>query len=343
VRTVARSVLWPLRRFFDPRFTGIAAQIGAEAHDTRAHIGALIADNGHELLRMQAELADTLMDLRRLAIAEMDAGVEASALVGEALGNLIAEVEAIRQASGASFDQLREGGVEHLDASAAALLNHADSHEGFAAERNLWFNWPLSLEYEAGDVHVGGVNERIVEVAYALGSVSQLQPGTRILDVGPTESTLALSLASLGFSVTALDPRPYPLTHPNLQVEVGTIEDWESDGRFAGVLCISTLEHIGSGEYGQAAAAKADTAALERLHGLTEQNGLLVLTTPYGRSHDGDGARVYDRARLEALLADWRIEDFTVVGRQDATTWVPTEGGEPVGEAVALITARRDD
>ena len=346
MRRVARSALWPLRRFFDPRFSGIAAQIAAEARDTRAHIGALIADRHVQAADQHAELRDLLADVRRLVVSEMDATLEASALVGEALRDLTAapsEEMPERAARASSAYSHREGNNMNLDSSTAELLNYAASHKGFAAERNLWFNWPLSLEYQSGDVRVGGVNERIVETAYALRAASQLEPGARILDVGATESTLALSLASLGFAVTTLDPRRYPLAHPNLQAKVGTIENWEGDDRFACVLCISTLEHIGSGEYGQAAAAEADASALKRLHSLTEQDGLLILTTPFGQSQEGNGARVYDRAQLETLLADWRIEDFMVVGRQDATTWLPTEEGDPAGEAVALITARRAD
>jgi 2-polyprenyl-3-methyl-5-hydroxy-6-metoxy-1,4-benzoquinol methylase len=199
----------------------------------------------------------------------------------------------------------------------------------------------VSITYEPGDLTLGNVNERVAEVTYAFRALSGVDRGAKILDVGASESTVALSLASLGYDVTAIDPRPYPVEHPRLHVVVGRVEEWDPGETFAAVLCISTLEHIGSGEYGQAAVADADAAALRRLRTLTEPNGLLVLTTPYGNSEHDEGARLYDKARLEKLLADWSIEDFTVVGREDAVRWSPTNE-TPVGEAVALVTARRN-
>jgi SAM-dependent methyltransferase len=347
LRRIAKALLWPVRRVLDPRFGGMAAQIEAESRVTREHLGALGHDHLTAVLRAQEELKQHLLaqldDLQKLAVAEMEAAAEASTLVGEAIAGFSADLAAVSEdaemASGRYFEQLIGEGVEALDARAAAFLNHADSHDGFAAQRNLWFNWPLTIAYEEGDVHLGGVNERIVEIAYALRAVSQLEPGSRILDVGATENTLALSLASLGFSVTALDPRRYPLEHPNLAVAVGTVESWSSNEPFDAALCISTLEHIGSGEYGQAEDPDADAKALAQLHALLREGGLLVLTTPYGKATAGEGARAYDRRRLDELLGDWNVEDFTVIERRDATTWAPSD--KPRGEAVALVTARR--
>jgi hypothetical protein len=48
---------------------------------------------------------------------------------------------------------------------------------------------------------------------------------------------------------------------------------------------------------------------------------------------------VYNRARLDELLARWRIADFTIVDRAGTTTWVLSDA--PRGTAVALVTARK--
>jgi len=324
----------------------MAAQIESESRVTREHVGALSRQQT-ELLQAQGAVArralERLEELERMAAADMDSAAEVSTLIGEALAELTAEVGTAREqaevASGAYFERLTKDGLRALDKRAAAFLSHATGLRGFAAERNLWFNWPLTIAYEEGDVRVGSVNERIVENTYALRALADATPGAHILDVGASESTLALSLASLGFAVTALDPRPYPLDHPNLTVVVERIEEWRPETRFDAVLCISTLEHIGTGEYGQAKDAGGDVAALARLGELIADDGLLVLTTPYGRPRDGEAARVYNRAQLEELLADWRVEDLTVVERLDDTTWAPRD--EPRGEGVALVTARR--
>jgi 2-polyprenyl-3-methyl-5-hydroxy-6-metoxy-1,4-benzoquinol methylase len=354
-RSVARTILWPLRRFVDPRVAGLARaievtkdhlsqQLVVQSEATRAQVSVTAE-------RTQA-VENLVHEVRRLVEADLDASTEAAGIVGQSLDELRGIAERAAAALGriegrvtpeAHQDLIDEGRVDELDETAASFLNFASSHRGFAAQRNIWFNWPVSVAYEPGDVAVENVNERIAEVTYAFRALAGVDRGAKILDVGASESTVALSLASLGYAVTAIDPRPYPVKHPRLRVVVGTVEDWDPQESFAAVLCISTLEHIGSGEYGQAAAADGDKAALERLRSLTDPDGLLVLTTPYGDSKQSDGARVYDRETLEALLADWSIEDFTIVQREGELTWSPAERSTPAAEAVALITARRRD
>lgn len=353
-RAIARAVLWPLRRFFDPRFAGMAAQISAEGHGIRQHVGALIADQHNaqlreqeRMLRMLGEQERMLWDQRRIIVADVDAAAEASTVVGEALRDLQELVEQTHdgaaRASGAYLERLSAGDLSDLDADAARFLNYAASHEGFAAQRNLWFNWPLSQRYGPKDVQIADVNERIVEIPYALRAIGHLEPGSRLLDVGAAESTLALSLASLGFEVVALDPRSYPLTHPNLRVESRTLEDWDTEETFGAVFCISTIEHIGSGEYGLSPQTQ-ETApgAMSRIRELTEPGGTLVLTAPLGSASNESSARIYDRGELEHLLADWEIVDFTVAEHVNDTTWVPQQETASA-ESVALVTARRPD
>jgi 2-polyprenyl-3-methyl-5-hydroxy-6-metoxy-1,4-benzoquinol methylase len=340
-----RRVLFrPLRRFFDPRFAGVADHVSVAASETRNHL-ALVARDYHELgTRQQNELRQLIEEIRRDVAAHTDASVEASTFVGEALRDLDARIWDLGTKIDGSrdyFESLRSQGLQGLDLEAAAFLNHANSHVGFASERNLWWNWPISLRYEEGDMHVANVNERIAETAYAFRALAEVTPGAPILDVGATESPVALSLASLGFKVTAVDPRPYPLEHPNLEVVIGAVEELNADEpRFVAVLCISTLEHIGTGEYEQAENERGDEAAIRRIHALTQPGGLLVLTTPFERARKSE-ERVYDRPQLERLLRDWRIDDFTVARRIDDTTWVPTPPEDPGEEAVALVTARR--
>ena len=78
--------------------------------------------------------------------------------------------------------------------------------------------------------NVSTVHERIVEVPYAFRALSGLAPGSRVLDVGSAESTVALSLAALGYRVTALDLRPYPFEHPLLEVVAAPLEEVGASG-----------------------------------------------------------------------------------------------------------------
>ena len=97
--------------------------------------------------------------------------------------------------------------------------------------------------------------------------------------------------------MVALDPRGYPLAHPRLRAETTTLESWETDEHFDAILCVSTIEHLGAGEYGESRQpAGADERALAKMFELLEAGGLLVLTAPLGRGG-------YERPRLEELSA----------------------------------------
>jgi len=314
LKRVGRIVLWPLRRFFDPRFAGLGAAVEANVHAT--------LDSTELLGRSLAEANSRLVNVYDL--------VEATR----------AEAE---KASGRYFERLVSGSPSDLDDKAAALLGHESGSTGLAAQSGLWFNPPVTVEYRSGEVRLGTVNERAAEVPYVFRGLAGLEPGARILDVGATESLVAFSLASLGYEVTAIDPRPYGLAHPRLRAIVGTIEEWDEDGQFDAVVCLSTIEHIGLAAYGvDAAGDGADLAAMGRMLGLTKRGGRLLLTTRYGQAAVGDLERTYDRAGLEALLEGWELQDLTFVRRTGSSTWELSEPvEEPGSELVVLVTAQR--
>jgi SAM-dependent methyltransferase len=233
--------------------------------------------------------------------------------------------------------------VDRIDEAVARFLNYATSNQGFASQRLLWFNEPVSLLYEEGAVRASAVNERIVEVPYAFGAVSRLPTGVKLLDVGATESLVSLSLASLGYDVTALDPRPYPFVHPNLSVVVGLMQEWVPPTQFDCVLCISTIEHIGLGAYGEPVSdARADEAAMSQIWRSTAPGGVLVLTTRFGKPSQDWLHRTYNRDQILALLEGWRIEDEVVVRRAGPLIWTSaTSEASRTEESVIMITARK--
>jgi hypothetical protein len=369
VRALARMALWPLRRFFDPRFGGLAQAVEVMNDHLSDHIAAESGKTRDELeargLEAQQAIEDKLQEVKTLVEAEIDAATEAATVIGHGVSELrnVAEateasvrpIEAtlgpIEAALGRLELQLTQeaharlletGNVEELNGSTAALLNYAASHRGFAAQRNLWFNWPLSVVHAPGKVTVAHVNERIVEVPYAFRALAAVPPGAKVLDVGASESMVSLSLASLGYEVTAIDPRPYPLEHPRLRVVAGEVEKWDPGETFAAVVCISTLEHIGVGAYGQTEEADGDRAALERIFALMESGGLLVLTVPFGPAGLNELERTYDRKRLEDVLAPWIIEDLSFAAQVEPTAWVLADSStKENGRRVALVTARR--
>lgn len=345
VKAAGRTLLWPLRRFFDPRFAGLAERLDVKHGDLVARFDPRFDAALAELAAVRRESQQHRAESQQHHAESAERYTESvkrhaeSIQLARALADLIREADRFREA-------MRTGSVDDIDDEVARLLNYAASHRGFAAQRGLWFNPPLSLRYSKGDVVLEETHERIVEVGYAFGALAPLEAGATILDIGAAESALSFSLASLGYAVTALDVRPYPLAHPSLESVETSILEWEHSSRFDAVVCVSTIEHIGLGAYGDPATGDgSDHAAMRRIYELTEPGGLLVLTAPIGRAGVDELQRTYDQAGLMALLDGWRVEDLTVVRRQDRKTWIlaDEDGAGARGEAgVALVTARHE-
>lgn len=230
--------------------------------------------------------------------------------------------------------------VERLGAGTASYLNWSASHEGPAAQSHVWFNPPVTVSHEPGRVRHDDVTERIVEVPYVLGVAAALPGGARVLDFGAAESTLALSMASLGLDVVAADLVDYPFRHPRLRAQVGPVQDWAGpDQPLDAVFCLSALEHVGLGAYGEAPATTGDgldpdtdgldRSIVRRFASWLRPGGELVLTAPYGAWEVTPTQRVYDAAHLEALLEGWRLLDRRVFVQTARDRWERAEAEPP--------------
>ena len=323
VKRIVLAILWPLRRFFDPRFEGVAS--------AAQHVAISTIEATTIIGRSIAELEARIDELQRHV---------------EAMQRRTEETyREATKASGTYLTRLASSQTRDVDPVVAPLLEREGGAEGLAAQRGLWFNPPVWIGYDPGDVVVRGVNERIAEIPYVFSAIAQLKQGARVLDVGASESTIALSLASLGYDVTALDVRPYPFSHPRLRAIVAAVQEWETNERFDAVVCLSTIEHIGLGAYGQEASdGREDIAAMRRIHQLTKPGGLLVLTTRFGEPAADDFQRTYDQGGLDELLEGWSVDELTILRRENETTWVADGGGKqpPDSEAVALVRATRE-
>jgi hypothetical protein len=236
--------------------------------------------------------------------------------------------------------------LRKLDDFSAAFLNYGLGERGFASQAGVWFRPPIQVAHTAGAVEVLSVTHKIVDIPFALRALSDLSPGSTVLDVGAAESPLALTLASLGYRVTAVDPRPYPLQHPNLTVVDITLEKWDGPARtFDAIVALSTLEYLGGGAYGEEPGPEdADLAAMRRLRKLAKPGCRLVLSVPFGRAGTGWRQRVYDPVALERLLKGWTVEASAVVVRAAEGYWKLAgpigAAPETLGPAVALVSAR---
>lgn len=236
--------------------------------------------------------------------------------------------------------------LANLDEPLAQAINYAMSHEGFYAQAGLWFNPPFAVGLSAGNANALQVTERIVEVPFAMAALGRLKPGAAILDIGSAESTFPLSAASLGFHVTAIDPRPLPYSHPNLESHAVLLEAWDAPaGSFDAAFLISTIEHVGLGAYGERPyggsehGAGADAAFLERVRRLLSPDALVVLTVPYGTRAITELERIYDQGSLSELLSGFEILEQRVVVRTDSLVWEADREFEPGDRAVIMVIA----
>jgi SAM-dependent methyltransferase len=151
------------------------------------------------------------------------------------------------------------------------------------------------------------VNERIVEYPQVF---RWIKPGGSVLDIGCAKARLPYHLASMGYDVHGLDPRSYPLTHPNLRVHSADLFDWEPGRTFDVVLLISTLEHFGLGRYGDIEMVDADFRAAQKITDWIAPGGQLIGSVPFGVGAVTSRHRIYDAERLSAVLSGYeRVEE----------------------------------
>jgi len=296
---------------------------------------ALVAERERSILSYQAlvtelqgrsALPEDLESLKQQLAGDAETIAELAALQRRSLAKVERQLGALAELTpdlaarsyvNRPLEELGEGGAE--------LLNYASTHLGFAAQGGVWFNWPIFPGYRPGAAFIGGVNERIIELPYVLAALANLPSGSHLLDFGATESPLALSLASLGHDVIALDQRPYPLEHRHLTVVVGPVEDWAGPPRpFDAIISLSTLEHVGirTDHYGSTVTNLGlDREILERFRGWLAPRGRLIMTAPYGRWAIDSLQRTYDAGHLEELLQGWQVEERRFAFTSDSLQW----------------------
>ncbi len=317
----------------------VRAAVRAESEETR-RVAAEVVDAAMQTVAEASTFlthTSVRLEQRLVALTEVTAGAR-----------LLAEAADDPVLVSALLGALRTQPIGAAPDHALEFVNWVTGHLGWYSQTGSWLNTGAYIELSAGSASVRSVNERTVEVPYALGVAAGLAPGSPVLDLGAVESLLSLQLASLGHPTTALDTRRYPFEHPNLTVVTSPVEAWDGPAEpLAAAFCISTVEHLGLDPYGGTPRLDdGDIAALTRLRGWLRDDGLLVLTVPFGRPSVDDFQRVYDEPGLARLLEGWEVVDRRTAVRRSATAWVVDEAaGGPKRwsgsvEGVALVTAR---
>lgn len=270
--------------------------------------------------------------------------LQGAAFVERAADGLTGTVTLMEQTQ----DELKEMIRAERGAQSASWANHLLAHDGPISEAGLWFNPPVVLNITAQGVELDQIHERIVEVPFVYRVLAGVPPGGHILDVGCAESTVAFSLAALGFHVLGLDQRDYPLAHPNLCSITEDLVKWSGprEGTLDAVVCLSSLEHFGLDAYeSNCHDSRLDSWAMKQFIKWLKKGGRLALTVPYGRAAVGTFERVYGAAELDQLLEGWDVKERLVYMRHGNTEWRKVEASDapwPAGvRGVVLVHAEK--
>ena len=164
--------------------------------------------------------------------------------------------------------------------------------------------------------------ERVVENASVYESLDKVPDRATLLDIGCAESSVPFELASMGYQVTGLDLRRYPLHHPNLTFVLGNIFAMPFlSGSFDFVSAISTVEHLGIETWGIPSSQKTDVDGISEIHRCLKDKGLLYLTVPFGKK-DLTWQRIYDRASLRQLLTGFNVTLSKYYTRINKQYWI---------------------
>ena len=162
------------------------------------------------------------------------------------------------------------------------------------------------------------LNERILEVPFVL---QRLPKSGRILDVGCSNSALALQLACMNYEVTGIDVRSYPFKHPNLEfiqkdISCNSMEEECYDC----AILMSTIEHTGFGHYGDSISLN-DREFLDIVARHVKTNSSILITVPFGQKFECNWYRVYDSDALEKLIAGYPVITKVFARRTSLLEW----------------------
>ncbi len=164
------------------------------------------------------------------------------------------------------------------------------------------------------------VGDRHYEYAYAVSAIMDFGlVGQQLLDIGSSGSFLPGIMAALGCRVTCYDVRDWPMMWPNLRTVKGDLlaagQELLPCESIDCISCISTIEHLGLGRYGDSVDVDGDLVGMNRLVEVLKPGGLIILTLPFGRAEIAYPAhRIYDRARFDRLIAGMEVVDQRFYG-----------------------------
>lgn len=164
--------------------------------------------------------------------------------------------------------------------------------------------------------------------------------GKTVLDFGSAGSVLPTIIASMGNDVVCYDVRNWPIDFPNVRFVRGDILVEKVEEKFDVLTCISVIEHVGLGYYGDKGDANGDIEAMKILRQCLKPGGFLILTVPFGKPTVVFPAyRVYDRSRLNMLTSGFKTLEERFCGPiEQPTVYRPCSEEEANGVDTSVDT-----
>lgn len=192
-----------------------------------------------------------------------------------------------------------------------------------------YFNLPVNLVNEEWQT-----NERLIELPFVFRMLHSESQGKRALEFGCTRSWLALQLAAWGYEVTAVDLRPYPLSHPLLTFHQMTVLNLRDDEGFDLITAVSVIEHIGLGYYDETARSDDLPHMVEKLTSLLKVDGRLIVRVPVGKPYQDGFLRSFLPDEIAELFGQRNLQLIAerYFMRDSRGSWCPADRG-----SVALV------
>lgn len=173
------------------------------------------------------------------------------------------------------------------------------------------------------------MKERVIEIAFAHREL-RLPPSGRVMEFGCYASTLSMELASLGYEVTGVDLRLFPMAHPSFNFMQGDFLQLEiPESYFDAVVAISAIEHAGLGAYEEGTFERGDVQIARKILSVLKPGGRFIVSVPYGKPAVSPTYRVYDAAALDLMMEGFEnVKREYFVAGPGRQYWLPCEEQE---------------
>jgi SAM-dependent methyltransferase len=335
IRRIGRVVLWPLIRFFNPRFIGLSTQMTTHAATLEGRLDWVTTQLEERLQALQEEAAAAALQTESLVRDDMDTHTESFIVLGQTL----AELRSGGEVTASKLDELAARLPEDIMRRRPAIPPQVPWSEEYVRHHRQFIadvldDPELIARFRSDEAlprgYGIGLEERVVEYPWTFaqdlcgrgldaGSSLNFQ---HVLDrFQPRFDELHLftlapefeSFPERGISYVYGDARALPYR----------------DGQFDTIVCISTLDHVGmdNGEYGSSAARDDDPQAETRkmmveLRRVVAPGGSILFTVPYGRRVDLVWSRQFGEAEIRDLIDAAAPRDQQIaVYRYEPTGW----------------------